>query len=266
VGQDTFAAVIHDYIASPDFQEGLRPSSQRLYRHILRMAEHPQTLGSLPVLVIRPALVQAFLDGLSDRPALQKLARGVLAAVEKWALVRDRLHNPIMRGTYTVETEDTGHEPWPEAWVDVALAHARPDLARVVVLALHTGQRGSDIVGMRFSDLEERADPLTGATRTGIMVKKTKKVGLTLWVPCTAELLAAIGTWSGPRSSWCWTRAESPIRAIGFPTTGTWRDAVTRIYGLYTRAARCSTGCGQVASSGCARPAPPAWKFSLWSG
>lgn len=195
IGHGDFALVIRDYIASPDFLTGLKPSSQRLYRHILRLAEREDTLGSLDVHVIRPSVVQAFLDGLADRPGLQKLARGVLAAVEKWALVRDRLPNTIIRGTYTTGADDGGHEPWPDSWVALALKHARSDLARVVMLALHTGQRGSDIVRMRFSDLEEQTDPLTGARHLGITVKRTQKVGLRLWIPCTQELIATIETW-----------------------------------------------------------------------
>lgn len=195
IGAGDFAAVIRDYMASPDFRNGLKPTSQRLYRHVLKLAGDQTTLGSLSVDVIRPALVQAFLDGLAEKPSLQKAARGVLGAVEKWALVRDRLATPIIRGTYTTGTDDGGHEPWPDSWVDLALRHARPDLARVVMLALHTGQRGSDIVRMRFSDLEDQTDPVTGNRHTGITVKHTQKVGLRLWIPCTAELLATIATW-----------------------------------------------------------------------
>jgi integrase len=77
----------------------------------------------------------------------------------------------------------------------MALHHARPDLARVVALAFHTGQRGSDIVRMRFSDIEEQTDPITGSRHTGISIKRTQKVGLRLWIPCTAELLATVAGW-----------------------------------------------------------------------
>ena len=195
IAEGDFAAVIRDYIASPDFQTGLKLTSQRLYRHILRLAGDADTLGALSVHVIRPALVQGFLDGLADKPGLQKAARGVLAAVEKWALVRDRLTVPIIRGTYVTGGDEGGHDPWPDSWIDLALRHARPDLARVVMLAFHTGQRGSDIVRMRFSDIEEQTDPLTGSRHIAIPVKRTHTVGRRLWIPCTAELLATIATW-----------------------------------------------------------------------
>lgn len=195
IADGDFAAVIRDYLASPDFNSGLEPSSQVLYRHILKLASRYDTLGALSVHVIRPALVQAFLDGLAATPGKQKNARGVLSAVEKWAMVRDRLPMPITRGTYVTNSEDGGHEPWPDSWIDLAVRHARADLARVVQLAYHTGQRGSDIVRMRFSDIDEQTDPVTGIRHTGITVRRTQKVGLRLWIPCTAELLTAIATW-----------------------------------------------------------------------
>jgi integrase len=48
------------------------------------------------------------------------------------------------------------HEPWSLEHIQLAQQHARVDLARVVTLAVHTGQRGSDIVRMRWSDIEEQ--------------------------------------------------------------------------------------------------------------
>jgi hypothetical protein len=143
----TFASVIRAYQSSPAYLQGLARSTQRLYNDVLRIAEREEALGGLSVTVIRPALVQAFLDGLAETPGRQKIARTALSAVQKWALVRDLLPYPIMTGTYTVPT-DGGHEPWSLEHVRLAEVYARPDLARVVTLAVHTGQRGSDIVKM----------------------------------------------------------------------------------------------------------------------
>lgn len=196
IADSDFAAVIRDYLRSDDFLLGLAESSQGLYRRILRLAARADTLGALSIHVIRPALVQGFLDGLAATPGNQKNARAVLCAVEKWAIVRDRLPMPITLGTYTVDGDDSGHEPWPDAWIDLALRHARPDLARVVMLAFHTGQRGSDIVRMRFSDIAEHSHPMTGERHVGITVEGTQKVGLHLWIPCDPELRAALAGWT----------------------------------------------------------------------
>lgn len=182
----TFAAVIRSYLASAKF-DALAPSSKTNYRHLLSLAERPDTLGSLPTDVIRPALVQAFLDGLADRPAQQKAAQTAIKAVEKWALVRDLLAYPITTGTEAVGSTG-GYEPWTDQQVEFAEQNTRPHLARVITLASNTGQRGSDLVKMRWSDIE------TYEGRVGINVTQ-KKTGLVIWIPFTQELAAAVETW-----------------------------------------------------------------------
>lgn len=182
----TFACVIHSYLASAKF-DGLAPATKTGYRYLLELAERPETLGAYPVEVMRPALVQAFLDGLAHHPATQKNARTALCAVEKWALVRDLLPFPITTGTQA-PGGDGGYEPWTNGQVMLAEQYAPPHLARVVTLAANTGQRGSDLVKMRWSDIEEYEG------RPGINVTQ-QKTGLQIWLPFTQELMRAIATW-----------------------------------------------------------------------
>jgi integrase len=186
IAEGSFAAVVRAYQRSQDFAK-LAPGSQKGYARILRWIEDPRALGAYSVYQIRPALVQAFLDGLADRPGAQKNTQSVLKAIEKFALVRDLLPGTVTTGTYTVPT-DGGHQPWPDSWVTLAEQHARPDLARVVTLMVHTGQRGSDVVRMRWSDIEGQ----DGATGINVL---TKKVGLRLWVPFTDELKGTLADW-----------------------------------------------------------------------
>jgi len=94
ITDECFAAVIRAFMASPRFQ-GYSPATQETWGRELRLAERPDTLGALSVNVIRPALVQAFMDGLADRPGKQAAALAALRQVERWAIVRDLLptHN-----------------------------------------------------------------------------------------------------------------------------------------------------------------------------
>jgi integrase len=210
--------VIRAYQCGPTYA-ALADSTKRIYNDVLRIAEREEALGGLSVTVIRPALVQAFLDGLSDTPGRQKIARTALAAVQKFALVRDLLPYPIMTGTYTVPT-DGGHEPWSLEQVQLAERHARTDLARVVTLAVHTGRRGSDIVRMRLSDIEEQDG------RQGINVIQ-QKTGRRLWVPFTAELSAAIATWERkPPFFSSSSPTERRTRANICPGTGTTSETI----------------------------------------
>jgi integrase len=181
-----FVAVIRAYRASAKW-EALAKNTKANYGKPLSMAERPDTLGSLSVYEVRPALVQAFLDGFSDRPAAQKSAQTALKALEKWALVRDLLPHAITTGTEAPGSTG-GHEPWTDEQVELAERCARPHLARVITLASNTGQRGSDLVKMRWSDLEEYEG------RMGINVIQ-KKTGLEIWIPLTQQLASAMATW-----------------------------------------------------------------------
>lgn len=182
----TFAAVIRAYLTSPKF-DALAHSTRTGYRYLLGLAERPETLGMLPVDVIRPSLVQAFLDGLADRPAQQKNARAAIMAVEKWAIVRDLLPRPITTGT-EAPGGTGGFEPWTDEQVELAERCCRPHLSRVITLASNTGQRGSDLVKMRWSDIEEYDG------RPGINVIQ-KKTGLVIWIPMTQELMSTMAGW-----------------------------------------------------------------------
>jgi integrase len=179
-----FAAVIRAFMASPKFQ-GYSPAKG--WGRELRLAERPDTLGAISINIIRPALVQAFMDGMSDRPGKQAAALAALRQLERWAIVRDLLPQPFTLGVEVGRSHD-GHKPWADEQVQLAEAHARPELARVVTLAANTGQRGSDLVKMRWTDLEEYNG------RTGINVSQLK-TGRQIWVPITQELATAIAQW-----------------------------------------------------------------------
>jgi integrase len=63
----------------------------------------------------------------------------------------------------------------------------------MVTLAANTGQRGSDLVRMRWTDIEEYEG------RPGINVTQ-RKTGLVIWIPMTQELMAASAHGSAGRA------------------------------------------------------------------
>lgn len=244
----TFAAVIRAYQATEAFTS-LAESTRRNYNNALKLAEREGALGAYSVQTIRPALVQLFLDQLAETPGKQAVARTALCAVEKWALVRDRLPYPIMTGTETVGS-DGGHEPWPDFCVTLAEQHAAVDLAKAVTLALGTGQRGSDTVRMGWADIEDKLCPTTGVYRKGINVSQ-QKTGRRLWVPFLypefqATVMAwekrtgpfyrtpAGGAYTRPYLSTAWNRerdgneALKPLKEAGLVLHGLRATAVVR--------------------------------------
>ena len=189
---EVFAAVIRAYMTtSPKWTlpppKGYSDATKDSWRRQLNLAARPEVLGSVPISELRPSLVQAFLDALADRPGKAEKALSALKQLEKWACVRDRIPHPFTTGC-EVEGSDGGHIPWTDAQVALAEQHATSDLARVVTLAVNTGQRGSDLVKMRWSEIET----ITG--RPGINVTQ-RKTGKKLWVPFTQELMVAAERW-----------------------------------------------------------------------
>lgn len=236
----TFANVIRQYQGSAAYKD-LAPSTRRNYGSVLRIAE--EAIGGFSVQQIRPSVIQSFLDGLADTPGKQTIARTAIKAVEKFALVRDLLLFPISTGTEVVGS-DGGHEPWTDEQVRLAETHARTDLARVITLAVNTGQRGSDVVRMCASDVE------VNHGHPGINVIQ-RKTGVRLWVPFTPDLIAAMATWEkrpGPYVlkpngkpytrellSWHWNHERDnnpallPIKAAGLVLHGLRATAIVRL-------------------------------------
>jgi integrase len=179
--------VVRAFMASPKFQGYSLSIKDNWGRELRLIAENPDALGSVSVLIMRPALVQAYLDGMSDFPGKQEVAFKAIKQVERWAIVRDLLPNEITTGVEIVGS-DGGHKPWRDEHVELAERHARRGFGRIVTLAANTGQRGSDVVKMRWTDIE------VAGGRPGINVVQ-QKTGLTLWVPFTQPLIEIIEGW-----------------------------------------------------------------------
>jgi len=209
IAPDSFAAVIHAYIYSPKFSS-YAPSTQKLWGAELRFAEHPDRLGGVPIKEMRPSIVQAFLDGLVDRPAKQEVAYRALRQLEKWAIVRDLLPRVITIGC-EIEGSDGGHLPWTDAQVLLGQQVTPTALARVITLAANTGQRGSDLVKMRWTDIET----FEGHPGVNVIQQKTKA---RVWVPFPRELIAVMSGWE-----------RRPGFILERPSGGPWgtREALT---------------------------------------
>jgi integrase len=240
---------------APRFQ-GYSPATREVWGRELRLAERPDTLGAISVNVIRPALVQAFMDGMSDRPGKQAAALAALRQLERWGIVRDLLPQPITLGVEIGRSHD-GHKPWTDEQVLLVETHARPELARVVTLAANTGQRGSDLVKMRWTDLEDYNG------RTGINVTQLK-TGRQIWVPITQELASAMAQWE-----------RRPgfilLRPTGIPwtrkaLTWAWTSSATAIWHYGLSPALCCTAYVRRRACGFCGPGLIRGRSPTWSG
>lgn len=205
VTENCFAALVRTFKTSDHFLKDLRPASQALWGRELDFACRPNLLGAISLDEIRPALVQQYLDGWSDKPGKQAAALAAFRALEKWAIVRDLLARPITLGVETGKPTGS-HVPWTDEQVALAESNARDDLRRVITLGANTGQRGSDLVRMGWGDIE------IFRGRAGINVRQVK-TGRELWVPILEPLRRAMETWERRPGPFCldiwgqpWTR------------------------------------------------------------
>lgn len=87
--------------------------------------------------------------------------------------------NPA-KGIEKIKTGD-GHKPWPKAAIATFRKNADGLPLLAFELALGTGQRASDLTGMKWSDVED----------DGMWVTQNK-TGVRLWIPFTSSLRATI--------------------------------------------------------------------------
>lgn len=186
VANGSLTEVIRQFMLSDKFLKN-KPGTIENNRHLLSQVMRHE-LGEMRVESIRPSHVQAYLDTMADRPGARSNALVALKALQKWAIVRDKLPHHITTGAEAPRDEDENHTPWPEELVELAEKTFPTHMAKVVTLGSNTGQRGSDLVNMRWSDIA------THDGYPGINVKQ-KKTGLEVWVPFTPELLKAMEGW-----------------------------------------------------------------------
>lgn len=193
VTDQAFAAVVRAFMASDKFRS-YAPSTQKNWGRELCLMEDQEGLGGLSVFEIRPALVQAFFDGISELPGKQGSALAVLRQLEGWAIVRDMLPHQITLGV-EIGRSDHHHTPWTSDQVVLGEQHLPPFLSRWVTLASNTGQRSSDLCRMGPTDLEV----YDGRRGIKVIQQKTKRE---VWIPITSELDAAMETWERRPGPW----------------------------------------------------------------
>lgn len=198
-----FAALVRAFKNSPKFR-GYRPTTAEMWGRELEFMCRPNCLGEISLKVLRPALVQAYMDGLEGRPGKQANALGILRQMERWAIARDLLGRPITMGV-EIERMDGGHTPWSEADVARAEQFAKPFIARVVTLGANTGQRGSDLIRMGPTDVE------TYEGIDGINVTQ-QKTGRKVWVPINSRLAEVLKTWERRLGPWLRDQDDQPFR------------------------------------------------------
>lgn len=179
-GALTVGGLVDLYLDSTKFRsKGVGTQDQ--YRRQLRTLRGGWELDDADTL--RPKLIRGVVEGMEDRPGAANNFLGVMRALSTWAIARGYVPVSFTEGVEPFDANG-GHKPWTD--LQIAAAHAKLTgmLRRGVMLALYTGQRGSDVVRLGWTDFDE------GGLRLA-----QQKTGREVWCPVVPELAAEMAEW-----------------------------------------------------------------------
>lgn len=181
----TVAGLMREYQASPKFTKK-RDSTRREYKRML--AHLDKKFGTMPVVALgSPRVIGKFIDYQeeigSDRPREADNRLTIMSAVFSYAKSKGRIARNPLEGFERLYHGDRAEKIWTEVEIVKFMKGCPVELQRVMILAIHTGQRYGDLVRLRWSDYDGEAVSL-----------KQSKTSMRVWIKCTAALKAMLDT------------------------------------------------------------------------
>ena len=185
---DTVNALIDAFIAAfpTPLKHKLSASTQAAYKRWLKLARN--AWGELRAEGLRPVHVLNLMDTLNNTPGKANAFLGAMRALSKFARTRDLVPSSFIEGVSAYDVSDKGHKPWTPAQIQAAHEKLTGMVRRGVMLALYTGQRGSDVVRLGWTDID------SGPEGDGFKLTQ-KKTGVEAWCPILPELTTEMSTW-----------------------------------------------------------------------
>jgi enterobacteria phage integrase len=184
----TLGSVIDQYLAGKDFASKA-PATIRAYRGVLDQLK--EAYGGRRITDLRERHIRAIRKRFksTSRADLAVMLLGTLWTYAKEELAMELGINPAA-DIARLHRRGWSHEPWPQWVIEKFESEARPKPIAQLALALllYTGQRGSDVVRIKWADYDG----------IGIAVRQLK-TGAHLWIRCHKKLKAILD--STPRQS-----------------------------------------------------------------
>lgn len=177
----TVGDVIDQYLTSPAFLKKIGAGTQEIYRRELKVLR--AGFGERPASELRPSLIRGVMEGLEDRPGAANNFLGTVRALSKWGIARDYFTQPLTTGVDPYP-KSGGHRPWTDAQLVAAEKKLTGMVRRGWFLARYTGQRGSDVVRLGETFIDE------GGFRL-----EQQKTGREIWCPIDEALAKEMATW-----------------------------------------------------------------------
>jgi integrase len=177
----TFNGLVRDYTLSPEFTEKLADRTQREYRRMLTKAE--LKFGNLPLAALEdPRVRQDFMNWRSavaktsgDREADNRLS--VISAMLTWAKENGQVFSNHISGFRRLYSVDRSDLIWLPEHIQAFMRVAPIELQRFLILALHTGQRQSDLRRLAWGNYDG-----------SLISMRQGKTGRKVQIPCTKAL------------------------------------------------------------------------------
>lgn len=177
----TLSDVIDKFLTSDAFLKKIGDGTRVIYRRELKVAR--AGFGDRPSSDMRPNLIREVMEGLSDRPGAANNFLGTMRALSTWGIARDHFIQPLTTGVPPY-AKTGGHKPWTTKQLAAAEAKLAGMVRRGFFLARYTGQRGSDVVRLGETFIDEG----------GFRIEQ-KKTGREIWCPIDDALAAEMKTW-----------------------------------------------------------------------
>ncbi len=169
----TFAALIDEYQNDIEFQQ-LAAKTRKEYKryHTIIL----QAWSDIKVFRIKPKHVLALRNKFSETPYKANYLIRTLSTMLSWSIQREYCNDNPCTNIKALKTEG-GWDPWTWEHIHYFAEHAQPHIWHVVALCLYTGQRITDVLKMKWTDI-----------RDDILLVKQEKTKKPLFIPIHPEL------------------------------------------------------------------------------
>jgi integrase len=176
---NTMDAAITGYLASAANSVG----EETLYNYTRSLSIARTAWGTLPIAGVRPAHVLKIMEGLSSTPGKANNFLTQMKLLSGWARTQDLIDKSMVEGVKAYKLKG-GHKPWTADQIAAAEQRLTGVVRRGLMLYQYTGMRGSDIVKLGPTDIDD-----------GGFGIKQQKTGREVWCPIVPELAAEMAGW-----------------------------------------------------------------------
>ncbi|MGH0004473.1 tyrosine-type recombinase/integrase [Pseudovibrio ascidiaceicola] len=203
IPKNSVRALIRAYRQHPNFTS-LKPSSKRDYERYLSLLD--DRLGEFAATAITTRVMTEIQDSLADTASAANHAMSVYRTLFKWGINRGFNKENPAENIENIKHVAEKTKPWPDWALQLIMDNSRWELRTFVLLGLYTGQRTSDILDMRLSDIKDG--------RIRVIQDKTRKE---LWIRIHENLKPTINECRQRGNIYLITRQNgSPLDPGGF--------------------------------------------------